>query len=138
MSAKLTWHTESRRVDDLIPYEKNPRTLSDKQRRDLEASITKFNLVEIPAINTDNTVVAGHARLKIMQALGRGQEEIEVRVPNRLLTKSEFEEYLLRSNRNTGSWDYELLKSFDGGEDDVEIEVDVGIGDAVEGVVGPG
>ena len=113
MSAKLTWHTESRLVDDLIPYEKNPRTLSDKQRRDLEASITKFNLVEIPAINTDNTVVAGHARLKIMQALGRGQEEIEVRVPNRLLTKSEFEEYLLRSNRNTGSWDYELLKSFD-------------------------
>lgn len=113
MSAKLTWHTESRLVDDLIPYEKNPRTLSDKQRRDLEASITKFNLVEIPAINTDNTVVAGHARLKIMQALGRGQEEIEVRVPNRLLSKSEFEEYLLRSNRNTGSWDYELLKSFD-------------------------
>jgi hypothetical protein len=44
MSAKLTWHTENRRVDDLIPYEKNPRTLSDKQRRDLEASITKFNL----------------------------------------------------------------------------------------------
>ncbi len=113
MSAKLTWHTESRLVDDLIPYEKNPRTFSDKQRRDLEASITKFNLVEIPAINTDNTVVAGHARLKIMQALGRGQEEIEVRVPNRLLSKSEFEEYLLRSNRNTGSWDYELLKSFD-------------------------
>jgi DNA modification methylase len=113
MSAKLTWHTESRLVDDLIPYEKNPRTLSDKQRRDLEASITKFNLVEIPAINTDNTVVAGHARLKIMQTLGRGQEEIEVRVPNRLLTTSEFKEYLLRSNRNTGSWDYELLKSFD-------------------------
>lgn len=113
MAAKLVWHTESRRVDDLIPYEKNPRTLSDKQRRDLEASITKFNLVEIPAINTDNTVIAGHARLKIMKALGREQEEIEVRVPNRLLTKSEFEEYLLRSNRNTGSWDYELLKSFD-------------------------
>lgn len=113
MAAKLIWHTESRLVDDLIPYEKNPRTLSDKQRRDLEASITKFNLVEIPAINTDNTVIAGHARLKIMQALNRGQEEIEVRVPNRLLSKSEFEEYLLRSNRNTGSWDYELLKSFD-------------------------
>jgi len=113
MVAKLIWHTETRRVDDLIPYEKNPRTLSDKQRRDLEASITKFNLVEIPAINTDNIVIAGHARLKIMQALGRGQEEIEVRVPNRSLTKSEFKEYLLRSNKNTGSWDYELLKDFD-------------------------
>ena len=113
MTTALIWHTETRLVEALIPYEKNPRTLSDKQRLDLEASITKFNLVEIPAINTDNTVIAGHARLKIMQTLGRGQEEIEVRVPNRTLTKSEFEEYLLRSNRNTGSWDYELLKAFD-------------------------
>lgn len=113
MAKQINWHTEVRKVDDLVPYVKNPRTLSAKQQKDLEASITKFNLVEIPAINTDNTVVAGHARLKIMQLLGRGQEEIEVRVPNRELTKSEFEEYLLRSNKNTGSWDYELLKSFD-------------------------
>jgi len=113
MKTQLTWRTETRKVDDLVPYEKNPRTLSDKQQKDLEASITKFNLVEIPAINTDNVVIAGHARLKIMQLLGRGQEEIEVRVPDRTLTKKEFEEYLLRSNKNTGSWDYELLKSFD-------------------------
>ena len=113
MAKTLTWHTEVRKVDDLVPYEKNPRTLSDKQREDLEASITKFNLVEIPAINTDNTIIAGHARLKIMQLLERGAEEIEVRVPDRKLTKSEFEEYLLRSNKNTGSWDYDLLKEFD-------------------------
>lgn len=113
MATNITWHTETRKVDDLVPYDKNPRTLSDKQRKDLEASITKFSLAEIPAINTDNTIVAGHARLKVMQLLGRGQEEIDVRVPNRALTKKEFEEYLLRSNKNTGSWDYELLKGFD-------------------------
>ncbi|OGG49288.1 hypothetical protein A2704_01150 [Candidatus Kaiserbacteria bacterium RIFCSPHIGHO2_01_FULL_54_36b] len=109
----LQWRTEKRKVDDLVPHVKNPRTLSERQRSDLEASITKFNLVEIPAINTDNGVLAGHARLKIMQALGRGQEEIDVRVPSRKLTAKECEEYLLRSNRNTGSWDYELLKAFD-------------------------
>ena len=113
MATQLSWHTETRKVDDLVPYDKNPRTLSEKQRKDLEASITKFSLAEIPAINTDNIIVAGHARLKVMQLLGRGQEEIEVRLPNRTLTKSEFEEYLLRSNKNTGSWDYDLLKSFD-------------------------
>lgn len=124
MAKQINWRTEVRKVDDLVPYEKNPRTLSDKQREDLEASITKFNLVEIPAINTDNTVVAGHARLKIMQLLGRGQEEIEVRVPDRKLTKKEFEEYLLRSNKNTGSWDYELLKEFD-----TEFLLDVGFDD---------
>jgi len=113
MEEALQWRTEKRKVDDLVPHVKNPRSLSDQERKDLEASITKFNLVEIPAINTDNGVLAGHQRLKIMQALGRGQEEIDVRVPSRTLAPKECEEYLLRSNRNTGSWDYELLKTFD-------------------------
>jgi hypothetical protein len=124
MAKTIEWHTETRKVDDLVPYDKNPRTLSEKQRTDLEASITKFSLAEIPAINTDNTIVAGHARLKVMQLLGRGQEEIDVRVPNRALTKKEFEEYLLRSNKNTGSWDYELLKGFD-----TEFLLDIGFDD---------
>lgn len=115
MDTPLQWRTERRKVADLVPHAKNPRSLSDKQRADLEASITKFNLVEIPAINTDNTVLAGHARLKILKALGRGEEYIEVRMPDRTLTPQECEEYLLRSNRNTGSWDYELLKAFDTG-----------------------
>lgn len=125
MAKQIIWHTESRIVDDLVPYDKNPRTLSEKQRKDLEASITKFSLAEIPCVNTDNTIVAGHARLKVMQLLGRGQEEIEVRLPNRMLTKSEFEEYLLRSNKNTGSWDFELLKEFD-----TAFLLDIGFDDA--------
>ena len=85
-TASLVWRTETRKVDDLVPNAKNPRSLSAKQKADLEASITKFNLVEIPAVNTDNQVLAGHQRLKIMKALGRGQEEIDVRVPDRTLT----------------------------------------------------
>ncbi|MBU1558000.1 restriction endonuclease subunit S [Patescibacteria group bacterium] len=55
-----------------MPYSKNARTLSDKQRGDLEASITKFGLAEIPAVNTDNVIVSGHQRLKILLALGKG------------------------------------------------------------------
>jgi len=31
---KLVWSTEQRKIDDLIPYEKNPRTLSEKQEKD--------------------------------------------------------------------------------------------------------
>ena len=124
MTEALQWRTEKRRVDNLAPHAKNPRSLSEQQRKDLEASITKFNLVEIPAINTDNGVLAGHQRLKIMQALGRGNEEIDVRVPSRTLTPKECEEYLLRSNRNTGSWDYELLKAFD-----TELLLEIGFDD---------
>lgn len=124
MQPQLSWRTEKRKVDDLVPHAKNPRKLSDKQRKDLEESISRFNLVEIPAINVGNQVLAGHARLKILQALGRGKEEIDVRVPNRKLTEKECEEYLLRSNQNTGSWDYDLLKAFD-----TEFLLDIGFGD---------
>ncbi len=63
---KLIWHNEKRKVDDLLPYEKNPRKISDKQLEDLKRSIKKFNLVEIPAIDEDNKVIAGHQRLKVL------------------------------------------------------------------------
>ncbi|MCX6736426.1 MAG: DNA modification methylase [Candidatus Parcubacteria bacterium] len=124
MQKALVWSTETRKIDDLIPHAKNPRKISDKERKDLETSINRYNLVEIPAINTDNGILAGHARLRIMQALGRGKEEIDVRVPNRKLTTKECEEYLLRSNKNTGSWDYDLLKAFD-----TEFLLDIGFDD---------
>lgn len=110
---KLEWHTEVRRVDDLLPYSKNPRSISEKQMSDLKKSLRKFNLVEIPAIDTDGKIIAGHQRVKAMQLLGRGKEKIEVRVPNRKLTQEEYDQYLITSNAVTGDWDFEKLKSFD-------------------------
>jgi len=109
----LVWHNERRRVNDLLPYEANPRKISDKQLEDLKRSIKKFNLAEIPAINTDGKIAAGHQRVRALQLLGRGEELIDVRVPNRPLTKEEFERYLISSNALGGTWDTEILKSFD-------------------------
>ncbi len=109
----LSWHTEKRRVNDLVPYDRNPRQINDKQLEDLKKSLKKFNLVEIPAIDIGNRVIAGHQRLKVLQLLERGEERIEVRVPNRKLTKAEFEQYLLTSNAVSGDWDFDKLKSFD-------------------------
>lgn len=111
----LIWHTEKRKVKDLIPYELNPRKLSDEQAEKLKESLNKFNLVEIPAIDTDNKIAAGHQRVKIMLLLGRGEEEIDVRVPNRKLTKEEFEEYNIRSNKNVGEFNWDLLAKLDEG-----------------------
>ena len=113
----MKWHTEKRRISALVPYEHNPRTLSDKQRADLEKSLHKFDLAEIPAINTDNTRLAGHMRLRILASQGRGDEEIDVRVPDRKLTAKEVQEYNIRSNKNVGSWDTdELANAFDMGD----------------------
>lgn len=105
----LIWHTEKRRVQELKMWDQNPRTLTQAQAEQLNASLTKFNLVEIPAIDLDNRIIAGHQRVTILLALGRGDEEIDVRVPNRKLTEEEYQEYNLRSNKNTGEWDFEKL-----------------------------
>ena len=111
----LIWHTEQRIIKDLIPYELNPRKLSDEHAKKLKESLTKFNLVEIPAIDTNNKILAGHQRVKIMLLLGKGEEEIDVRVPNRDLTEEEFKSYNLKSNLEFGEWDIDLLSDL--GED---------------------
>jgi len=114
---KLEWRTERRKVKDLIRYEKNPRKLSEVQLDGLKRSLKKYNLAELPAINTDGTLVAGNQRVLALSLIGREEEEIEVRVPNRPLTKAEFRDYLLTSNRSGGSWDFEkLAEEFDLGE----------------------
>ena len=110
---KLKWHTEKRKVNDLIPYENNPRIMTEKQKNDLQKSLEKFDLVEIPATDLDNKIIAGHQRLKIMQLLDRGEEEIDVRIPNRKLTDDEFREYNLRSNKNIGDWNLDMLANLD-------------------------
>ncbi len=106
---KLTWKTVWLRVSDLIPNDKNPRTMSPKQIEDLKKSLKKFNLVEIPVVDMDNKVIAGHQRLMVLKLMGREDEKIEVRVPNRKLTKQEYDQYLLSSNRVHGDWDWDKL-----------------------------
>jgi len=114
---KIEWMTTTRKVKDLIPYKKNPRTLSEKQLEGLKRSLKKFNIAELPCINTDGTLVAGNQRILALSLLGRGDEEIEVRIPNRKLSEAEFKDYLLTSNRSGGSWDFDrLAEDFDIGE----------------------
>jgi len=110
---KIQWRTEVRMVDDLIPQAINPRAISDKQMSDLKKSLKKFGLAEIPAIDKDGSILAGHQRIKALQLLDRGSEQIDVRIPNRKLTKAEARQYLISSNKLGGDWDIEALKSFD-------------------------
>lgn len=110
---KLSWMTIQKRINDLIPQEINPRVISDKQMSDIKKSLKKFNLVEIPAVDFDGRILAGHQRIKALQLLERGNELIDVRTPNRKLTEKESKEYLIGSNKLGGDWDYDLLKSFE-------------------------
>lgn len=106
---ELIWHTGTRKIKDLKEHAKNPRKITKDQMEKLKQSLKSFNYVETIVINLDNTILAGHMRIRALKALGRGKEEIEVRVPNRQLTAREAEEYLIRSNKNSGEWDWERL-----------------------------
>lgn len=107
--APLEWSTVKRKVKDLVPYEYNPRRLTEEKKERLRASLEKFNLAEIPAINTDNVIIAGHQRIVVLLEIGRGEEEIDVRIPSRKLTEEEFKQYNITSNVQTGEWDVDIL-----------------------------
>lgn len=109
MVNELTWKTEKRKISQLKDHKKNPRKITKEQMDQLKKSIDKFNYVEPVAINLDGTILAGHMRIKALKELGRGKEEIDVRMPSRALTEEEAEEYLIRSNKNTGDWDFDIL-----------------------------
>jgi DNA modification methylase len=107
----LKWHTEIRIVRDLIPLDYNPRKRNEVRQKKLQDSISKFNLVEIPVINLDNHIIAGQRRWEVYMETDKGNDEIEVRVPNRRLTEQEVKEYNLIANTHAGEWDLPRLET---------------------------
>lgn len=122
---KLTWSITTRKVIDLTKNGYNPRKLSESERRDLEKSIKEFGTVVPIVLNIGsrvNIVIGGEQRIKVYADLGI--EEIECMIPSRELTLNEEKELNLRLNKNTGSWNEELLKEFD-----IDMLLGVGFGD---------
>lgn len=110
MAEKLKWETKKVKVKDLIELDINPRKISDAKKQKLIESLEKFNLAEIPAVNTDMQIIGGNQRVSALMMVGRGDEEIDVRVPNRKLTKKEVKEYAIISNTHAGEFDFEILE----------------------------
>lgn len=111
MNKKIIWHNEKRKIRELIPYVANPRHITDKQARDLKASLDKFGLADPLIVNLDNTIIGGHQRKKIMETLlGYDPDyEVDVRIPSRELTVDEMRELNIRLNKNVAEWDFEIL-----------------------------
>jgi len=117
----LTWTTEQRQLSALKDFEHNPRQISDNDFEKLKKSLQDFGYAEIIAIDKDNTILAGHMRVKALKKLGY-KGLIDVRVPNRSLTEEERKKYVLISNRVSGDWDFDTLANCW----DVEILLEIG------------
>jgi len=96
---------EKIKISELNPAEYNPRKMTNKQYEDLKESLEKFGLVDPIIINSDNTVVGGHQRLRIMRELG-AELVPAVRVN---LSKEDERELNIRLNKNTGEFDLDVL-----------------------------
>ena len=96
---------EKVKIAELNPAEYNPRRMTNKQYEDLKNSLEKFGLVDPIIINSDNTVVGGHQRLRIMRELG-AEYVPTVRVN---LSKEDEKELNIRLNKNTGEFDLDVL-----------------------------
>ena len=79
--------------------------MTNKQYEDLKNSLEKFGLVDPIIINSDNTIVGGHQRVRIMVELGATQVPV-VRVN---LSKEDEKELNVRLNKNTGEFDFDIM-----------------------------
>lgn len=128
-------------IDELTDYYKNPRSLSDKEFKQLKTSLDKFGMIDKPIVNADsaNTIIGGHQRKHVLEA--SGVKEVECWIPDRELSEKEVEELNIRLNKNTGSWDFDTLANefelddlLDWGFDKGELDLDLWADDAPEDV----
>lgn len=108
MTKRIVWKIEKRKLVDLKPHPKNPRQFTEKGMKDLENSINSIGFMQPININQDGTILSGHARALKLKEMG--ETEVDVYVPDRLLTSKQEEEVLVRANANTaGEWDFDIL-----------------------------
>jgi DNA modification methylase len=139
--AKINWTLRTFRLDELTDYYKNPRSLSEKEFKQLKTSLDKFGMIDKPIVNLDsaNTIIGGHQRKHVLEA--SGVKECECWIPDRELTEREVEELNIRLNKNTGSWDFDTLANefelddlLEWGFDKGELDLDLWADDAPEDV----
>lgn len=110
----------------LLPAAYNPRKWDEAAVSKLTDSIKRFGLVDPLIVNSasgrENVIIGGHFRYEVAKRLRI--EKVPVVYVNIPDIKKE-KELNLRLNRNTGDWDYELLKSFD-----IDLLLDVGFDDS--------
>lgn len=99
---------ETRKIDDLIPAEYNPRKElkpGDEEYEKIKNSILHFGYVDPIIINKDGTIIGGHQRVTVLKGLGR--TEIECVVVD--LTKEDEKALNVALNKITGEWDMSKL-----------------------------
>ena len=130
---KITWSNQRRKLSELVPWERNPRQITDKQAKRLEESFEQFGQVEIIAIGPGNEIYNGHQRLKVLSQKYGSNYEVDVRVASRALTEKEREKLTIFLHKGAaGDWNFDVLANefelddlLDWGFDKKELDLDM-------------
>lgn len=97
----------NKKVDELIPYENNPR-YNDEAVEYVANSIKEFGFKVPIIVDKNNVIVAGHTRYKA--SLELGLEEVPTIVADDL-TEEQIKAFRLADNKvsEKSSWNFELL-----------------------------
>src|ERR1700761_6556358 len=101
-------HIELWPFDNLIPYERNPRTHSDAQIAQIAASIAEFGFTNPILVDSKDGVIAGHGRLLAARKLNLQTAPVIVLDH---LSETQKRAYVIADNKlalNAG-WDEDLL-----------------------------
>ena len=114
--AQVVWSTVEVKLGELVEWEKNPVTLSERDAEEIRKSLDRFGLVvplvaNAPRQDGRRRLVDGHQRIHVQEAVGLWGPDtmVEVRVPSRKLTEKECDELSIRLRKNTGDWDWDTM-----------------------------
>lgn len=109
MAGEFGIRTERRRLTEIFPADYNPRKdlkPEDEEWKNIARSLTTFGYVDPIIINQDGTIIGGHQRAKVLQAMGH--KEVDVVVVN--MEKSDEMALNIALNKIGGQWDLDKLK----------------------------
>ena len=100
---------EYRSPDDLIPYERNPRVMSDTAVEKVARSISEYGFRAPIVVDERGVIIAGHTRLAAAKRLGLAKVPVVVA---RGLSEEQARAYRLADNRTADEtgWDIALLR----------------------------
>lgn len=103
------WQHELRKITDLVPNPKNPRTITEKTLNGLRQSLKDNGYTHRIIVDKHNKILSGHARWLVMKA-DDPNAVIEVLVAQRELTAQEEKDAILGHNVLGGIWDIEAAQ----------------------------
>ena len=109
MAGEYGIRTERRRLTDIFPADYNPRKdlqPEDEEWKNIARSLATFGYVDPIIINQDGTIIGGHQRAKVLQAMGH--KEVDVVVVD--MEKSDEMALNIALNKIGGQWDLDKLK----------------------------